>query len=110
MNWTNELPKEAVLHGIQEGAIKGIKPAREPEIVSQIGKLFNDLQELRETAIYLSSRLDVVMSIAGPKPPSAPQVTASEPATGLGVQLAEMKHVVNNARDILGDIIDRLEI
>lgn len=109
-----EYPTRAYGNQTLEGTIHpGLaeqKTAREPEIPLRVSRLFNDLHELRETVVYLSNRLDFVMSMDGPKPPLGPEMTSPDPATGLGVQLADMNRMVNDTRQILSNILGRLEV
>lgn len=83
--------------------------AEVPEIPRRMSTLFNDLHELRETTLYLSSKLETIMSPSAPTT-NSPEKVCENPSTGLGAQIAEINMLVNDTRSILGGIIDRLEI
>ena len=94
---------------VDHGATRGVLPAEVPEIPRRMSQLFDDLHELRETALYLSNRLEVIMAPSAPTSGS-PEKVSQDPSTGLGTQIVELNTVVSFTRNVLGDVINRLEL
>lgn len=93
----------------ERGAVKGSLVTKEPEIPHRLNRLFNDMQELRETLLYLNTRLDPVMSHSEPVK-GRPEKVSQDPSTALSSRVAEINYVVDDTRNILADMLDRLEL
>lgn len=110
MDWERQQAGSSVWPGIPECADeRGPLAIKEPEIPHRVNRLFNDLHELRESVLFLSGKLDSVMSVGGPKQ-GHPEKVSQDPNTGLGAQIAEMSGIVNFTREVVADMIDRLEL
>lgn len=104
-----EYQNQTLSQTLDRGAVQGLTPAKEPEIPHRLNRLFNDVQELRETLLYLNTRLDPVMS-HNETAKERPEKALQDPSTALSSRVAEINYVVDDTRNILADMLDRLEV
>lgn len=108
-DWERQEAGARVHHGLPEGAVKGTMVNKEPEIPHRLNRLFNDVEELRETVLYLGTRLDPLMSHSEHMK-ERPEKVSQDPSTAISARIAEINYLVDDTRRILSDMLDRLEV
>lgn len=86
-----------------------LEKPKELDIVRVMASLYNDVDALRQSMSYFRERLNPNLLSPEPKKESLGDVVIA-PCTGLSSQINDINVMVNEARAVLADMIDRIQI